>query len=137
MSDSEQISLELWPREHDLPPRWDGMLVEWGSWSDTSGVFICPPPRPEHCPQCSSLRATLINSGKLYIDPKHAPSAIGRARLNASPYFVGTITAFRCPACGHDSVLDAEGRHWDLDATDYTETGSWDLAAPQSSKGAR
>ncbi|WP_234797269.1 hypothetical protein [Mycobacteroides chelonae] len=134
MSGSEQIGLELWPRDHDLPPRWDGLLVEWGSWSDTSKIFICPTPRPERCGQCQSLQATLINSGKLYIDPKHAPPAIGRSRLPASRYFVGVITAFRCPDCGHDSVLDNEGRYWDLDPTDYTETGSWDLTPDKSTE---
>lgn len=135
MSVGEQIGLDLWPRQYDLPPRWDGLLVEWGSWSDTAEIFMCPSSPPERCKQCRSVRAALINSGKLWIDPKNAPRAIGRSRLSTDPYFIGTIAAFRCPDCGHDSVLDNEGRHWDLDPTDYAEQGSWDIAVPRAPEG--
>ncbi|OYN76835.1 hypothetical protein [Mycolicibacterium sphagni] len=33
---SEQTELPLWERKHDLPPRWDGMPVEWGEWTAES-----------------------------------------------------------------------------------------------------
>lgn len=34
LTDSQQGALDLWPREHDLPPRWDGLPVQWGDWTD-------------------------------------------------------------------------------------------------------
>ncbi len=42
-AEGQQACLDLWPREHDLPPRWDGLPVEWGDWSDTTNVIISPP----------------------------------------------------------------------------------------------
>ena len=44
----QQLGLDLWAREHDLPPRWDGLLVEWGDWDDIGRMFICPPPKRPH-----------------------------------------------------------------------------------------
>lgn len=55
-----------------------------------------------------------------------APIAIGRARLHGGRHLVGLITAFRCPTCRHDTVLDPDGQQWNLDDTDYTDDGSWD-----------
>ncbi|GAB4987866.1 hypothetical protein BB737_00380 [Mycobacterium avium subsp. hominissuis] len=125
--DGEQVGLDLWPQEHDLPPRWDGLPVEWGEWEDTAGVFVCPPPRkPDRCDHCDSTRAPLISAGRIWTDPKTAPPAVGQARFRHGRHLVGSITAFRCPDCGHDSVLDPNGQHWDLDPTDYTDGGSWD-----------
>lgn len=125
-TDSGQPALELWPRDHDLPPRWDGLPVEWGKWDDTAGMFICPPPRrPEQCEACRSTQPPLINIGRVWTDPATAPPAIGRARLDKGRHLVGTITAFRCPDCEQDTVLDSE-TSWILDETDYTDDGSWD-----------
>lgn len=129
-TDPRQQSLELWPREHDLPPRWDGLPVEWGAWGDTAGVLICPPPKlPDRCTRCGSTEAALINVGRIWTDKRSAPTAIGRARLRAGKHLVGLITAFRCPTCEHDHVLDPAGQAWDLDDTDYGEDGSWDVSA--------
>ena len=124
---ADQTQLEdLWPREHDLPPRWDGLPVQWDDWSDTAGMIICPPPRrPERCDHCGTAVASLINIGRIWTDEARAPPAIGRARLRGNRHLVGLITAFRCPACRHDRVLDPDGQQWDLD-TDCTEDGSWD-----------
>lgn len=126
----DQLGLELWPREHDLPPRWDGLPVEWGAWDDTGRAFMCPPPKPQRCTQCGSERPRLINVGRLWTDPATAPPAIGRTRLRQGRHLVGVISAFRCPDCGHDSVLDHLGGDWDLDETDYTDDGSWDVTTP-------
>lgn len=126
-TDGQQASLDLWPREHDLPPRWDGLPVQWGDWSDTAGMFICPPPRrPERCAHCGTTAAALINTGRIFTDEASAPTAIGRARLNGGRHLVGLISAFRCPCCERDRVLDPTGQEWDLDDTDYTDDGSWD-----------
>ncbi len=129
-----QIGLDLWPRDHDLPPRWDGLPVQWSDWSDTTGVVICPPPpRPERCEHCGTTAAPQINIGRIWTDQASAPPAVGRARLRGHRHLVGLITAFRCPQCEHDSVRDPDGQMWDLDDTDYTDDGSWDNAAGGSS----
>lgn len=124
-----QISLDLWPREHDLPPRWDGLPVEWGEWDDTARAFICPPQKPDRCDRCGSTRARLFSIGRIWTDPVTAPPSIGLARLRGGRHLVGILSAFRCPDCGHDSVLDQDHRNWDLDEADYTEDGSWDWTA--------
>lgn len=127
--DGGQVSLDLWPRDHDLPPRWDGLLVEWGDWDDTADMFVCPPPRrPDRCDRCGDTRSPMINTGRIWTDPATAPPAIGRARMHRGRHLVGRITAFRCAACEHDTVLDPNGQLWDLDPTDYTDDGSWDIA---------
>jgi hypothetical protein len=126
-AEGHQVRLDLWPREHDLPPRWDGLTLEWGDWSDTADVIICPPPRhPERCDHCGTTAACLTNIGRIWTDETSAPAAIGRARLRGDRHLVGLITAFRCPGCRHDSVVDPDGQQWDLDDTDYTDDGSWD-----------
>lgn len=125
------MTFDLWAREHDLPPRWDGLPVVWGAWDDTGRVFVCPPPKPESCDRCGSARPRLFNVGRIWTDPETAPAAIGLARLRRGRHLIGIISAFRCPACGHDSVLDHENRNWDLDETDYTDDGSWDTSRPQ------
>lgn len=122
-----QQTLDLWPRQHDLPPRWDGLPVQWGEWTDTADVIICPPPRhPNRCDRCETAAAPLINIGRIWTDETSAPPAIGRARLRGGRHLVGLISAFRCPECRHDRVLDPNGQQWDLDDTDYTDQGSWD-----------
>ena len=134
-TDPQQSALDLWPREHDLPPRWDGLPVQWSDWTDTADIIICPPPRqPERCTRCGSAAAALINTGRLWTDQATAPPAIGRARLRGGRHLVGLITAFRCPTCRHDTVLDPDGQQWDLDDTDYTDDGSWDNTAPTTSR---
>ena len=75
-AEGQQACLDLWPREHDLPPRWDGLPVQWGDWSDTADVIICPPPRrPERCDHCGVTVACLINIGRIWTDEASAPAA--------------------------------------------------------------
>lgn len=135
-SNAEQPGLELWPREHDLPPRWDGLPVEWGEWREPVNVFLCPPPRqPERCDHCASTGPRSMSVGRIWTDPATAPPAIGRARMRHGRHLVGIITAFRCDDCAHDTVLDPSGVLWDLDETDYTDDGSWDTGArPQAGR---
>jgi DNA (cytosine-5)-methyltransferase 1 len=125
----EQITLALWPREHDLPPRWDGLPVEWGEWSEI-GLICPPPPRRPQC-RCGSRRDPLINLGRIWTEPGTV-LAIGRSRMNRGRHLVANIAAFRCPDCGRDHVLDGIGpdaQAWDLDETDYTDDGSWDVSS--------
>lgn len=124
---TDQLALPFWPRQHDLPPRWDGLPVEWGEWSDAVGMFICPPPRkPDSCPHCGWTTPPLMATGRIWTDPTTAPPAIGRARLNRGRHLVGILTVFRCVGCTRDQVLDSDGATWDLDPTDYTDDGSWE-----------
>ncbi len=129
---TEQTMLPLYPaepREHDLPPRWDGLPVEWGQWRDTAGIILCPPPRKaEHCNRCGSTAEPLNSLGRVWTNPATAPPAIGRARLQRGRLLAANLTAFRCPDCEHDHVLDSNGKSWDLDPSDYTADGSWELA---------
>lgn len=127
--DPDQGSLELWPRDHDLPPRWDGMPVQWGDWDDTGRIFMCPPPKPQPCPCCRSLRPRLFNVGRIWTDPHTAPPAIGLGRLRGGRHLVGHLSVYRCPDCHHDTALDPAGQEWDLDPSDYTDTGSFDNTA--------
>ncbi|MEB3023402.1 MULTISPECIES: CpXC domain-containing protein [Mycolicibacter] len=123
---TEQIGLELWPREHDLPPRWDGLPVQWGDWRPPPELFICPPSRTQQCcPRCGDTRAQQMNLGRIWTDPATAPPAISRGRLLGGRQLIAMLTAFRCPNCGHDTVLGSDGQLWDLDMTDYTDNGSW------------
>lgn len=127
IDNGQQAELELWPRQHVLPPRWDGLPVQWGDWQDSPEVFICPPPKKDaECGSCGSTRAPLLNFGRIWTDPSTAPRAIGKARLQRGRFLVGVISAFRCEDCGHDTVIDTNGKMWDLDDTDYTDNGSWD-----------
>lgn len=124
------MELDLWPRQHDLPPRWDGFPVEWGQWSDTAEVFICPPPKRERCEHCRSARPPLMNLGRIWTDPATAPRAIGRARLQNGRHLVANIAAFRCPDCERDHVLmlmAGKWQAWNLDMTDYTDDGSYEI----------
>lgn len=128
-SGGDQLGLELWPREHDLPPRWDGLSVEWGDWEDTGRMFICPPPKkPARCGKCGSTRARLICTGRVWTDSSTAVRAIGRARLQGGRHLVGLMSAFRCPDCEHDTAIDCNGKGWDLDETDYSDEGSFDVS---------
>lgn len=125
------MELELFPRQHDLPPRWDGLPVEWGEWSDTAGVFICPPPKTQPCKHCGSVAEPLINCGRVWTEPAPASPAADRGQQERR--LVATLAAFRCPDCTHDWVL-AGGEQWDLDMTDYQDAGSYDVHAPRAGR---
>ncbi|MCT7372154.1 hypothetical protein [Mycolicibacterium llatzerense] len=127
----EQTHLELWPRQHDLPPRWDGAIVEWEPWKPGLTMFVCGPRslrRPDGCAQCDSPEPRAMSIGRIWTDPATAPPAIGTARHAAGRQLVAVLTAFRCTSCNHDSVLDPDGVLWNLDPSDYTDTGSTDPA---------
>ena len=124
------MELDLWPRQHDLPPRWDGLPVEWGSWSDTADIIICPPPpRRPKCVRCGSHQDPHMNLGRVWTEPGMV-RAIRRAQLSNGRHLVAHLAAFRCPDCEHDHVIDlVNDQAWDLDTTDYTDDGSYDGAA--------
>lgn len=117
---------------HDMPPRWDGHAVLWRGWRPL-GVHICPP-RPECCESCGSLASPLINLGLVandqvmtHDDVTHDDQAVDLARRmgqRRERHAWLRLTAFRCPDCHADSVLDADGVLWELDQSDYGDAGS-------------
>lgn len=116
LPEAATAELELWPRQHDLPPRWDGLPIEWGEWSDTADVFICPPPRERtRCSQCGSDRRPRMSLGRVLtelavVDKSTSVRPASVARV------VANLALFRCPECEHDYVLDfANDEAWDLD----------------------
>lgn len=127
-------------REHDLPPRWDGLAVVWDGWRVDAGidghVFICPPPKPQCCAGCGSMAPNVSNRGRVARVPAvtHASIAANdeaRNRLPAGerhqvkPKALYRLHAFRCPDCFLDVVWDTEtDETWTLDHTDYGDEGS-------------
>ncbi len=98
-------------RDHDLPPRWDGVAVTWGPWTALLTSMRFHDPLGHACRACGQVDdEPHIATGR----PSGADPEPGALRL----------TAFRCPGCGHDQVLDADGELWDLDESDYIAMGS-------------
>lgn len=124
----EQTALPLWPRDYDLPPLWDGLPVEWGEWRDTADIFICPPPpkRPK-CERCGSRRDPRMSLGRVFTELVMVKST-RKSRLANGKHLVAHLSALRCPDCEHDYVFDfTNDQAWDLDPSDYTADGSWDV----------
>lgn len=119
---------------HDLPPRWDGHPVVWRGW-ETLNAFICGGRAgSECCPGCGSRAASAINLGLVGDDPdmtvgdvEHDDHAVAMAsklghRRRRRSWF--RLTAFRCPDCRLDLVVDGDDQCWTLDASDYGDEGS-------------
>lgn len=109
------LARALAARLHDLPPSWDGVRIEWGEWSTAqTSMRFHTPPRDLACKQCGQVdQEPHIARGRRVDDTV--------VRLPGT----GLLFAFRCPGCGHDEVHDqADDTCWDLDPSDYTETGS-------------
>lgn len=130
------VELELWPRQHDLPPRWDGLPVEWGEWSDAADVYICPPPRKRsRCCRCGSCCKPRMSLGRGLTELESVSGSVP-ARLVNGERVEAHLAVFRCPECEHDYVLDfANDEAWDLDPTDYTDSGSYDVQQARAQRG--
>lgn len=127
-------------REHDLPPRWDGLAAVWDGWHmpPADPVFICPP-RAVHascCEGCGSTATQPMNRGRVARVPAVTHDRIrevdaARDRLPAGQRHripgkaLHRLVAFRCPDCQLDVVWDMDTREWwTLDHTDYGSEGS-------------
>lgn len=106
-------------REFDLPPKWNGIDLEWRGWRELPdvNVFVCfrrgKEPPPDHCSKCGSVERSHVNRGT------------GTVRLGGKDRTAVELTVFRCPDCEHDAVCDeTTGEWWDLDHTDYGPEGS-------------
>lgn len=106
-----------------LPPKWDGVLIEWGTWEPEMRMFICPPPKPEPCPECGLIRPKAFTQGKRVPGPRGL-----RDRGPLALLYRQALHAYRCTGCGHDQVYDVETDQLsDLDMTDYGPDGSWSV----------
>lgn len=107
-------------RRHDLPPSWDGRAITWDPWGDEPANFACRGRRSHDltptCPACRRTGWRLMCHGRTQVDPTVS---------------VHRLIAYRCRHCGHDTVtsISADGmQDWDLDDSDYQDTGSWNRA---------
>lgn len=120
-------------RHHDLPPRWDGLPVEWDD------RWILPDSQPIMCH---------IDDGPRGSEPAFGPEFCDRCgRIARHPTRQGIVSrdigtdlpliVDRCHHCGHDRVTGIEQsktnrlalgppRSWDLDLEDYADTGSYE-----------
>ena len=131
-------------RRHDLPPRWDGRIVEWSEW-DTSPTFVCGPRGPvraSRCEGCGSTASRATSRGTVYPlagDTYESERPVVKRTRSGREYVAGTVTvarrarpgvrlfAFRCPDCGLDTVVDYTSEPeqvWTLDESDYGDEGS-------------
>lgn len=115
-------------REHDLPPRWDGHPITWQEWS-TAPTPVCPRAQSA-CEECGVVGPRLTARGTISVVPDFDEGLPGevtdlaRARAERRPP-THVLIAVRCPSCMHDNVWDSRtDAVWDLDSTDYTDSGS-------------
>lgn len=130
-------------REHDLPPRWDGLAVLWRGWEyDRSHeVFICPPPPPRVCEGCGEpvlhrgFSAQSVNRGLVAVSTVLSHDDLryeeqNRQRLGAlagkrKPRALWRLHVWRCQLCKLDTVWDTDADEWfTLDDSDYGPDGS-------------
>lgn len=127
-------------RDHDLPPRWDGWRVEWEGWTAPPDIFICPPPKPQPCRACGSFDEQIMNRGRSWSEPgairpyrraKTYRQSEANQKADADGSVMLHLVAYRCPDCRADRVRTfgsfvntAAELWWDLDESDYTDTGS-------------
>ncbi|ASX98735.1 hypothetical protein SEA_COLUCCI_66 [Arthrobacter phage Colucci] len=92
-----------------LPVSWDGIPMEWREWHAENQITICPPIPREPCPHCGF---------------DDAPRSMCRG-VRVGSKLLGPLFAFRCQACGGDTVHDLQaGDTWILELDDYGPEGS-------------
>ena len=95
---------------NDLPPMWDGMPISWSPWTVAPGSFSFHIPVADlACQECGLIEEPLRASGRVN---------------DGGPKWIW-LTVSRCAGCLHDTVYDSTTHQsWDLDASDYNDTGS-------------
>ncbi len=129
--------LKLVHDRRDLPPSWDGVLVEWSEWSEGRTTLIHhAPPESLACAECGTVDEPIISFGKrppadgvTFTTDKTRHTKSGRAYTwgteEVPAWPVNDLIAARCRHCAHDVVTDRRtGERWDLDETDYGPDGS-------------
>lgn len=135
---TSQPTLPPAPRDHDLPPRWDGHPVEWRPWQPGyTTTYEWHAKQPTVCGHCASTSKPSTAHGVVYAPetgliqfrprggyPHHLGQAKAAAHARGAP--VRWLTAFRCPDCRTDRIHDQTTNElWDLDDSDYTNEGSY------------
>lgn len=106
------------PRAHDLPPRWDGLEVEWLGWELlVFSTLVLHDADGYACSGCGSLARPMVNQGWVYPNIRR----VGRLGLGRS---LVRLFVRRCPDCGLDLVAEPGGEVWELDESDYGDGGS-------------
>ena len=112
--------------KNDLPPKWDGVTINWSGWTrlEQSSLRFH---HDDQCTDCGSVDQCYVNTGRGLVDDSEA---INRSVIDIfTKRHIGDIhirlTAFRCAGCGRDHVLDGNGVTWTLDASDYQDKGSF------------
>lgn len=123
-------------RVYDLPPKWDGRVVEWRGWERSVTLLCGGPDWAQQCHACGSKEVPLRNPGVVHPIPGQTfrKDHVRRTK-SGKEYVSGTVPvaawpvlrlfASRCSDCEHDTVWDEEtDEWWDLDHTDYGPEGS-------------
>ena len=129
-------------REHDIPPRWDGLAVVWEGWQHAPPVHWCSARLVDVCEGCGrptthrgypcwSVNWGLMPDRARLTHEDYAAENAPRARLPESlrhkrprRWWV-RLQAYRCHHCDLDTVHDTRtGLTWTLDHADYSDTGS-------------
>lgn len=129
---------------YQLPPKWDGLDIEWRGWTNQP-ILMCPPKAARQvCENCASPAQPAMNVGVVHPapgtmitqtlykrckpKPNGRPGAIydaGTHEVPARP--IAWLHAFRCPDCQLDTVWDKRTDEWSvLEPADYGPQGSYD-----------
>lgn len=128
--------MELVHSRHDLPPSWDGVPVEWSTWSqDRTTIIHHAPPEQMACDQCGAVDEAMFSFGtrpppdgatfSTTITKTTRSGHQYESRRDVPAWPVMDLVAARCRHCWHDVVTDQRtGERWDLEEEDYGPTGS-------------
>lgn len=123
-------------RKFDLPPKWDGLIVDWGHWSETrTTLALHMKPEDLACRECGSVDESMVCHGRRRPEPgtvekvpvpKRTRSGKPYTRMEEHPArAVMDLAVFRCRHCEVDHVWDMRtDEWWKLEPEDYTAEGS-------------
>lgn len=99
-----------------LPKRWDGDEIMWEAWTKHAHVTHID----STCDGCGMLSSLWDATGS------YVRSSMGSQWKRKG---MRNFNATRCGWCGHTTVYTMhDNQSWELDASDYTEHGSYDSA---------
>lgn len=114
-------------RKNDLPPKWDGRVVQWSDWTDQGGLIgrttlvFHVPAHHWACTGCGWIRESELRAVGTLMPGSGVRDTYPHVRLIVR----------RCPGCHLDEVTDLDtGQVWDLEECDYEDDGSWEQGTP-------
>jgi hypothetical protein len=123
-------------RIRPLPPKWDGVPVEWTAWRlDRTTIAYHAPADQLVCGKCGTVDESMHAMGKRLPPEGEMVRSTETRKLKSGRTYerevwvpawpVYDLFASRCRHCGHDAVTDQRtGDAWDLDESDYGPDGS-------------